>query len=66
MSGTNPSVNDTLSQIISISKSTDKGETWSEELLGEPLYRFPWRIYVVSDKVAYILCEGKLLKYTTE
>ena len=66
MSGTNPSVYDTLSQIISISKSTDKGETWSEELLGEPLYGFPWRISVPSDKVAYILCGGKLLKYTTE
>jgi photosystem II stability/assembly factor-like uncharacterized protein len=66
MSGTNPSVYDTLSQIISISKSTDKGETWSEELLGEPLYGFPWRISVASDKVAYILCDGKLLRYTTE
>ena len=65
ISGPSPLL-DTLSQIISISKSTDKGETWTEELLGEPLYRFPWKIYVVSDKVAYIICGGKLLKYTTE
>jgi photosystem II stability/assembly factor-like uncharacterized protein len=66
MSGPSPMVDDTLSQIISIRKSTDKGETWNEELLGEPLYGFPWRISVASDKVAYILCGGKLLKYTTE
>ena len=70
MSGSNPSVSDTLSQIISISKSTDKGETWREELLGDVLYGFPWRLSVASNKVAYILCGvgngRKLLKYTTE
>lgn len=65
LSGPSPLL-DTLSQIISISKSTDKGETWNEERFGEPLYGFPSRIYVVSDRVAYILCGGKLLKYTTE
>jgi hypothetical protein len=51
-------------QILTISKSTDNGETWVDLDLTAHLDRFPWDISVPSANVAYILCSGKIIKYT--
>ena len=68
VSSSGPFIYDTLSQIISINKSTDKGATWVKEVTDEPIYGRPWAIAVPSNNVAYILCgigyKSKIIKYT--
>jgi hypothetical protein len=60
ISGSKPSI-DPDSKILTISKSTDKGETWVD--LTEQLDAFPLEISVPSANVAYILCTDKIIKY---
>lgn len=62
ISGPNPSAFDPESQILTISRSTDHGETWVD--YKEDLWGFPLAISVPSPDVAYILCQGKIIKYT--
>ena len=61
ISGANSSVEPT-SQILTISISTDTGKTWVD--LAEHPDGFPWAISVPSAKAAYILCSGKIIKYS--
>jgi photosystem II stability/assembly factor-like uncharacterized protein len=62
ISGPNPSAIDPASQILTISTSTDRGQTWVD--YKEDLQGFPLAISVPSRNVAYILCQGKIIKYT--
>ncbi|HEX6891129.1 MAG TPA: hypothetical protein VF141_10550, partial [Chryseolinea sp.] len=59
ISALNPA--DPNSLTLTISKSTDKGETWVD--LADQLNGFPWEISVPSADVAYILCSDKIIKY---
>jgi photosystem II stability/assembly factor-like uncharacterized protein len=48
--------------IVTITKSTDKGKTWTS--LPVEVNGFPKAVSVPSDNVAYILCSGKIIKYS--
>ena len=61
ISGANSSVEPT-SQILTISISTDTGKTWVD--LAEHPDGFPLAISVPSSNVAYVLCSGKIIKYS--
>ena len=61
VSETNASA-DPKSQLITISRSTDKGKTWTD--LPVVVHGFPWEVAVPSENVAYILCFDKIIKCT--
>lgn len=50
-------------ELLSISRSLDKGATWETEDLDEPLFGEPVAVSIPSDKVAYFLCSDKIIKY---
>jgi hypothetical protein len=60
ISASNPA--DPNSLTLTISKSTDKGESWVD--LVDQVNGFPWEISVPSADVAYILCSDKIIKYS--
>ena len=64
ISGTYPPVHP-LSQTLSINRSLDKGASWKEDDITEPLNGFPLAMAIPSDNVSYILCADKIIKYTS-
>ena len=52
------------SQTLSIIKSVDKGATWTEVEITEPLYGSPFAVAVPSDTVAYVLGFKEVIKFT--
>ena len=69
LSDPNVDLFDTLTHIISIHKSIDKGASWEEEI-HEPLYGWPAAIATPSNNVAYIYSQwginSKIIKYSLE
>ena len=52
-------------QPILIFKTVDKGETWVQEIMDEPLLgSYPLGISIPSDSVAYFLCQDRIIKYS--
>ena len=51
------------SQILSMTKSINNGETWVKINLGESSHGYPLRIAIPSSDVVYILCTDKIIKY---
>lgn len=64
ISATDPSVDYPRSQTISINKSVDKGATWTEVEITEPLYGYPFAVAFPSDNVAYVLGFREVIKFT--
>ena len=64
ISATDPSVDYPRSQTISINKSVDKGATWTEVEITEPLYGYPFAVALPSDNVAYVLGFREVIKFT--
>ena len=49
---------------LSINKSLDKGATWTEFEITEPLYGHPYAVAFPSDNVAYVLGFREVIKFT--
>ena len=64
ISATNPSFDYPRSQTLSINKSVDKGATWTEFEITEPLYGYPLAVAFPSDNVAYVLGFREVMKFT--
>ena len=59
-----PSFHYPTSQILSLNKSADKGATWTEVEIAEPLSGHPWAMSVPSDTVAYVLSHREIIKFS--
>ena len=64
ISGTNPSSPNPRSQTLSLNESVDKGATWTEVEVTESLYGYPLAVALPSDKVAYVLFDREIIKFT--
>jgi hypothetical protein len=64
ISGTNPSSLNPRSQTLSLNESVDKGATWTEVEVTESLYGYPLAMALPSDKVAYVLFDREIIKFT--
>ena len=61
-----PISDDPYLQPILVVKTDDKGLTWIEQEMGEPLYGSPAHMAVPSDNVAYFVCWKRIIKYSNK